>query len=148
MTTSAHSPMTAAAEQIAPAYTGLKFLMTFNQLAIERAKCLPKMMHMNIKSLQIKPEMDLFNHYQFHFRHVCRAFIKKYHNENNNFTRTTIAHSSMIDNDKFQIVRRMENPLTSKPLFERIIFDRKQMKMQGFTFEDKVDTHYFETYSY
>ena len=41
----------AAAQQLAPAYTGLRFLMTFNALAIEKAKRLPSMMHMNIESL-------------------------------------------------------------------------------------------------
>ena len=75
--------------------------MTFNQLAVEKAKLLPQMMHMNVKSLKIKPEMELFNNYKFSFGHVCRAFIKKYQNENNSFTRTTIAHVSMIDADKF-----------------------------------------------
>lgn len=66
------------AAQLAPAYTGLRFLMTFNQLAIEKAKHLPQMMHMNIESINIKPEMTLFNNYKFNFAHVCRAFIKKY----------------------------------------------------------------------
>ena len=51
--------------------------------------------------------------------------MKKYQNENNLFTTTTIAHISTIDDDKFQIVRRMENCMTSVPLFERIIVDRK-----------------------
>ena len=82
-------------------YTQLHFLMTFNQLAIEKAKRLPQMMHMYIQSIKIKPEMELFNRYKFSFPHVCRAFIKKYQNENNTFTRTTIAHVSMIDDDKF-----------------------------------------------
>lgn len=54
----------------------------------------------------------------------------------------------MIDDDKFQIVRRMENCLTSKPLYERIILDRKQMLLQGFTFENKGDQYYQETYCY
>ena len=92
--------------------------------------------------------MMFFNNYKFHFTHVCRAFIKKYHNENTSFTRTTIVHVSMIDSNKFQIVRRMENCLTSKPLFERIIIDREQMKLHGFTFENKSDNCYQETYSY
>ena len=107
-----------------PSYTALKFVMTFNQKAIEAAKKLPQMMHMNVESIKLKPEMTLQNNYKFHFSHVCRAFIKKYHNENTSFTRTTIAHVSMIDADKFQIVRRMENCLTSTPLYERIIIDR------------------------
>jgi hypothetical protein len=52
---------------------------------------------------------------------------------------TTIAHVSTIDQDKFQIVRRMENPLTKHPLYERIIIDRSEMKLQGFTFENIND---------
>lgn len=84
-----------------PTYTAIHYLMSFNQKAIETAKRLPQMMHMNIEALKLKPEMTLFNNYKFHFSHVCRAFIKKYHNENNSFTRTTITHVSMIDQDKF-----------------------------------------------
>ena len=125
-----------------PAYTALKFLMTFNQVAIETAMKLPCMMHMNVEAIKLKPEMILFNNYKFHFSHVCRAFIKKYQNENTSFTRTTIAHVSMIDHNKFQIVRRMENCLTSKPLFERIIIDRQQMTLHGFTFENINDKRY------
>ena len=82
-------------------YAALKFLMTFNQVAIETAIKLPCMMHMNVEAIKLKPEMILFNNYKFHFSHVCRAFIKKYQNENTSFTRTTIAHVSMIDHNKF-----------------------------------------------
>ena len=67
------------------------------------------------------------------------AFLKKYQDENQRFTTTTIAHVSTIDDDKFQIVRRMENCLTSTPLYERIIVDRKEMKVLGFTFENITD---------
>ena len=42
----------------------------------------------------------------------------------------------------------MENCLTSQPLYERIILDRSQMKLQGFTFENVGDKCYQETYSY
>ena len=92
--------------------------------------------------------MHLENLYQFDFHNVCKAFIKKYQNENLNLTMTTIAHVSTIDQDKFQIVRRMENPLTKHPLYERIIIDRSEMKLQGFTFENINDYQYQETYSY
>ena len=84
--------------------------------------------------------MHLENLYQSNFHNVCQAFIKKYQNEN--LTNTTIAHVSTIDEDKFQIVRRMENPLTKHPLYERIIIDRSEMKLHGFTFENINDYQY------
>ena len=56
---------------------------------------------------------------------------------------------SSIDDDKFQIVRRMDgNFFHKKPLYERIIIDRKTMKCTGMTFEDIEDATYQETYSY
>ena len=97
------------------------------------------MMQMNVQALKENYEMHLENLYQFDFHNVCKAFIKKYQNENLNLTMTTIAHVSSIDQDKFQIVRRMENPLTKHPLYERIIIDRSEMKLQGFTFENIND---------
>ena len=42
----------------------------------------------------------------------------------------------------------MENILTSKPLYERIIIDRHSSQIVGITFEDVNDKEYFETYSY
>ena len=42
----------------------------------------------------------------------------------------------------------MENCLTSKPLYERIIVDRQNKKLEGFTFENIEDINYQETYSY
>ena len=42
----------------------------------------------------------------------------------------------------------MENCITSKPLYERIIVDRKTMKVQGMTFEDISDNKFQETYCY
>ena len=42
----------------------------------------------------------------------------------------------------------MENCITSKPLYERIIFDRQQNRVQGFTFENTSDSVYQETYSF
>ena len=42
----------------------------------------------------------------------------------------------------------MENCITSKPLFERIIIDRENNKLSGFTFENLEDSKYQETYTY
>lgn len=52
---------------------------------------------MNVQALKQNYEMHLENLYQFDFHRVCKAFIKKYQNENLNFTMTTIAHVSTID---------------------------------------------------
>ena len=42
----------------------------------------------------------------------------------------------------------MENCLTSTPLYERIIIDRGESKVMGFTFENISDNQYQETYTY
>lgn len=105
-------------------------------------------MRSNIAAIKMKPEMHLENLYLHKFGDVCSAFIKKYQDENQMFTTTTIAHVSMVDANKFQIVRRMENCLTSQPLYERIIIDREQQKLYGFTFENFSDHQYQETYNY
>lgn len=42
----------------------------------------------------------------------------------------------------------MENCITSKPLYERIIVDRSSNKVLGFTFEDINDNQYQETYCF
>ena len=38
--------------------------------------------------------------------------------------------------------------MSSKPTYDRIIIDRKDMKLSGFTFENKNDTKYQEAYTY
>ena len=91
--------------------------------------------------------MHLIHDYKVKFGQVSSAFIKMYNNETQ-FTTTTIPHVSMIDKDKFQIVRRMENVLTKKPLYERIIIDRAQNKLIGFTFENIEDHQYIETFEF
>jgi len=122
--------------------------MTFSEQVKETARSLPAMMKFNIISSKKMHEMHLFNLYQHKFSEVASAFIQKYQDENHMFTRTTIAHVSMIDANKFQIVRRMENCLTSTPLYERIIIDRSQKMLSGFTFENIQDNQYQETYMY
>ena len=92
--------------------------------------------------------MHLHQDYKYKFGEVVSAFIKKYQNEDTTFTRTTIAHVSSLGDDKFQIVRRMENCLTSQPLYERIIIDRSMKTCSGFTFESITDHQYQETYTY
>ena len=70
------------------------------------------------------------------------------YNTENNFCTTTIAKSEQIDEDSFLIVRRMENIMSSKPVYERIIFNRKTRQVHGFTFEKETDPGYVEHYSY
>ena len=122
--------------------------MTINHTVQEKAKALPEMMRFNIYALKAKYELHQFNFFKFRFHDVVSAFLKKYEGENQNWTTTTIAHISMLDDDKFQIVRRQENCLTSKPTFDRIIVDRKELKLSGFTFENMDDSKYQEAYTY
>ena len=93
--------------------------------------------------------MHLSNLYAWNFSRVCSAFIRKYEHQKLYWGFVSIAHVSSIDDDKFQIVRRMDgNFFHKKPLYERIIVDRKTMKCTGMTFEDIEDATYQETYSY
>jgi hypothetical protein len=68
--------------------------MQFSDSVKEKAKNLPEMMKFSILASKAMHEMHLFNHYDYKFPEVVAAFIKKYQNENNTFTRTTIAHVS------------------------------------------------------
>ena len=61
---------------------------------------------------------------------------------------TTIASTKQLDDDRFEIVRRMENVMSSKPIYERIIFNRAAKQVQGFTFEKESDNVYVEHYVY
>jgi len=47
------------------------------------------------------------------------------YNLENKFCFTTIASTHQLDEDRFEIVRRMENVMSSRPVYERIIFNRK-----------------------
>ena len=54
----------------------------------------------------------------------------------------------MIDQNKFQFVRRIENIMSSTPLYEKIIIDRKTNEVHGYTFESPKDESYSEHYIY
>ena len=69
-------------------------------------------------------QMHMKHCYKFNFNEVVSAFVRKY-NEKSRVCCTTICHIEQVDADKFQFVRRMENILSSKPLYEKIIVDRK-----------------------
>ena len=85
--------------------------------------------------------------YSHHFHEVANAFLLKYNFENR-FCYTTIAQTRQLDDDSFERVRRMENSLSSKPVYERIIFNRKVQSVSGYTFETDQDKAYVEHYVY
>jgi nitrate reductase NapAB chaperone NapD len=59
---------------------------------------------------------------------VANAFLLKYNIENK-FVICTIAKTTQLDENKFEIVRRLENIMSSSPIYERIIFNREQMSV-------------------
>ena len=105
------------------------------------------MMSSNLLPLKEQFELHLHHKYNFNFADVARAFFNKY-NDENRLCMTTIAHMKQLDEDRFEIVRRMENVMSSKPLYERIIFNRSSKQVQGFTFEKECDNVYVEHYVY
>lgn len=92
-------------------------------------------------------QLHLQHVYSYKFLEVANAFLLKY-NVENRFCYTTIASSRQIDEDRFEIVRRMENTLSSRPVYERIIFNRADQSVSGFTFETREDQAYVEHYVY
>lgn len=70
------------------------------------------------------------------------------YNVKNKYCTTTICQIEQLDENRFQFVRRMENVMSSKPLYEKIIVDRNQMNMQGFTYESPNNLNYSEHYKY
>lgn len=100
-----------------------------------------------IKPQQETPSMNLTHSYQFAFNQIVSAFIKKY-NEKSKFCTTTICYVEQIDSDSFAFVRRLENTMSSTPLFEKIVINRKDQTLQGFTFETPKSDVYSETYKY
>ncbi len=104
-------------------------------------------MSTNILPFQNSVQLNLQHSFNFDFADVAKAFLLKYNIENK-FCCTTIASTRMIDEDRFEIVRRMENIMSSRPVYERIIFNRKHRCVQGFTFEKEEDNVYSEHYVY
>lgn len=105
------------------------------------------MMSQNLQPLQQNVELHLQHLYNFNFADVARAFLRKY-NIDNKLNTTTIAHAGQLDENRFEIVRRMENIMSSKPIYERIIFNRKERSVEGFTFEKEDQPMYSERYTY
>lgn len=97
--------------------------------------------------IQTAVQLHLQHVYSHHFHDVANAFLLKYNFENR-FCYTTIASTKQLDDDRFEIVRRMENTLSSRPVYERIIFNRADQSVSGFTFETNEDQAYVEHYIY
>lgn len=97
--------------------------------------------------IQSAVQLHLHHLYAYKFAEVANAFLLKYNFENR-FCYTTIASSKMLDDDRFEIVRRMENTLSSRPVYERIIFNRCDQSVSGYTFETDEAKAYVEHYVY
>ena len=96
---------------------------------------------------QQKSTMHMKHVFTDTFGDVVSAFVLKY-NGSNKWCNTTICHVEQISADKFAFVRRLENVVSSKPLYERIVVDRQQMELRGYTFEKKEDEAYSEHFVY
>ena len=92
-------------------------------------------------------QLHMTHIYAHHFHEVANAFLLKY-NVESRFCYTTIASSRQLDEDSFEIVRRMENTFSSRPVYERIIFNRGEQTVRGYTFEDDEAKAYVEGYVY
>lgn len=108
---------------------------------------LPSMLSSSPKPNQSEPSMHLSHVYSWQFNDIVCAFIKKY-NEKSKFCTTTICYVEQVDEDTFAFVRRMENTMSSHPLFERIVVNRKEQSLRGFTFESPTSDVYSENYIY
>jgi hypothetical protein len=102
---------------------------------------------MQLTPIQQAVQLHLQHVYSHNFPDVANAFLLKYNIENR-FCYTTIASSRQIDEDRFEIVRRMENTMSSRPVYERIIFNRSDQSVSGYTFETNEDKAYVEHYVY
>lgn len=124
------------------------YIPPINYLVMSSAIASPSnMMSSNLLPIQQAVQMTMQHHYNFKFAEVARAFMLKYNIENR-FCFTTIASTRQLDEDRFEIVRRMENVMSSKPIYERIIFNRSTQTVTGFTFESENENIYTECYEY
>ena len=100
-----------------------------------------------VAPFQQKATMHMQHIFKHTFNDVCAAFLLKY-NGSNKWCTTTICHVEQINDDQFAFVRRLENVMSSTPLYERIVIDRKDMELKGYTFEKKTDQAYSEHFVY
>lgn len=107
-----------------------------------------EMFKLQTEPLKEKAAMHLEHIYKnTQFSALVAAFLLKY-SERTQYCTTTICQVEQLDENRFQFVRRMENVMSSKPLYEKIIVDRSQMNMQGYTFEQPAKPIYCEHYRY
>ena len=100
-----------------------------------------------VSPFQLKATMEMNHVFKNTFEDVVTAFVLKY-NGSNKWCETTICHIEQIDADKFAFVRRLESSMSSTPLYERIVVDRADMQLKGYTFEKKTDESYSEHFVY
>ena len=100
-----------------------------------------------VAPFQAKATMHMNHIFKENFGEVVSAFVLKY-NGQNKWCTTTICHVEQIDENKFAFVRRLENVMSSHPLYERIVVDRENMELKGYTFEKKTDESYSEHFVY
>lgn len=88
-----------------------------------------------------------FTHaYKWKFDQIAAAFLRKY-NQKSRYSTVTICHVEQLDEDRFAFVRRIENTM-SATLYERIVVDRRQQSLKGYTFESPNTDVYSEQYTY
>ena len=85
--------------------------------------------------LQEKVEMYLKHDFKHKFNLFANAFMKKY-NTPSSWVYITICECKQIDKDKFAFIRRYENPFTSTPTYERIVYDRQNQLIDASMFDD------------
>mmetsp|Transcript_5829 Transcript_5829/g.6977 ORF Transcript_5829/g.6977 Transcript_5829/m.6977 type:complete len:178 (+) Transcript_5829:89-622(+) len=100
-----------------------------------------------VSPFQEKSTMHMKHLFKDNFMEVVSAFVLKY-NGQNKWCTTTICHVEQIDENKFAFVRRLENVMSSQPLYERIVVDRSSKELKGYTFEKKTDEAYSEHFVY
>ena len=83
-----------------------------------------------LQPLQDKVELYLKHHFTNSFQVFAPAFMKKY-NEKSRYNTCTIHSIGTIDEDRFAFIRRYDNIMTSTPLYEQVIYDRKAKSIEA-----------------
>ena len=96
------------------------------------------MIHKEFIPLQEKVEMYFKVNFKHKFEIFANAFMKKY-NTPNSMSLTTIWKVSQIDDDKFAFVRRYDTIISSTPFYERVIYDRKNEKIEAVMMDDESE---------
>ena len=89
-----------------------------------------------LKPLQDKVELYIKHHFTNSFQIFAYAFMKKY-NQKSSFNTCTIHSMGTIDEHRFGFIRRYDNMLTSDPVYEQVIYDRKKQSIEAHMLDDK-----------